>query len=503
MHRHSPWGIPLAVMLCIIALAVEAPAFEQGDYTTPDSWSRQVSPGQLQESNTGIGPAGAKVYTTLTSRYRLRFNDFGSDRLGNDQDFYQYLRVRTDSVKLGNGTVRLSAYARFAKDINADKGSYEGNRNGDLYYFYRDALDTQLKHDDWAPRLYLATATFDGVVKNTKAVLGRLTASHLNDFTLDGADLALKLGDKATLYAYGGKPVSYYYHTGHDVVLGGGGDYRVAPRTKASAEYTRLRTKGVDSDYAKLRLDHSFSGGSGALGAVMMDDALGLNAELGYELVKTGTILSAKYDGMLNDVGTANSYLVNPLTNLLGVESRYNKYALGLHQAFLDHFVAGVRFQQRIVTGPENFGNRSYQRVGGTFDISGLPHKDSYISFSADYWGIRRTPTTTTNDSIQYGVQISQKITKSIDVWGGTSYNRYDYDQNLNLSLSPDYTTGYNYYAKKMDWARSYYIGGQYRPCKQVSLSADVTLEHGSFYNDINNGLNTNYTTELWANIIF
>lgn len=502
MLRHPSRGIPFAVMLCTIALAVEATAFEQGDYTTPDTWSRQVSPGQMQESVTGIGLGGTKVYTTLTSRYRLRFNDIGSNHLGNDQDFYQYLRVRTDSVKLGNGAVTLSTYARFAADVNGDKGKYEGSRNGDLYYYYRDTLDAQLKHDEWAPRFYVGTATFDGVVKNTKATVGRLTLGHLNDFMLDGGDVGVKLGDKATAYVYGGKPVSFYYHTGQDVILGGGATYQLAPRTRFAGEYTRLSTKGVDTDYGKMRIDQSFANGSASLGSTVMDGAVGLTGEIGYEVVATGTILTAKYHGMLNDVGTA-SYVVNPLTDVVGVESRYNKYELGAHQAFLDHFVLGIRFQERIVTGPENFGNRSYERIGGTFDISGLPHKDTYISFSADYWGVRRTPTSNSNDSIQYGVQIGQKLTKAVDIWAGTSYNRYDYDQNLNLSLNPDYSTGYNYYAKRMDWARNYYVGAQYRPTKTISLSADVNLEHGSFYSDINNGLNTNYTTELWANIIF
>ncbi|ACD95014.1 hypothetical protein [Trichlorobacter lovleyi] len=130
------------------------------------------------------------------------------------------------------------------------------------------------------------------------------------------------------------------------------------------------------------------------------------------------------------------------------------------------------------------------------FDISGIPTDGTYISFSADHWGIRRTATTNTNDSIQYGVQLSQNITKAVEVWGGTSYKRYDYDINPNLLSSLNK-------AKCMDWARSYYVGGQYKPNKHLSFMADINMEHGSFYNNIDNRLNTNYTAEIQASLIF
>lgn len=496
MHNIVSKSVPLAVMFCIIALSGEALAFEQGDYTTPDSWSRQVSPGRMEESYTGVGLGGTKVYTTLTSRYRLRFNDFGSDHLGNDQDFYQYLRVRTDPIKLGNGTVRLTTYARFADDINGDKGSYEGNRNGDLYYFYRDALDTQLKNDDWAPRFYLGQVTFDGVIKNTTITLGRTNLTHLNPFTLDGADATIKLNDALSIYAYGGKPTSYYYSTANDVIMGGGFALQAAKQTRLGGEYSHFRSQRVDSDYGKLRIDQAIPNGNVALAYTNLDNASALNADVTYELTTTGTIITGRYEGLLNNSSTNSSYVVNQLSSALATQSRYNKYELGLYQAFLSHFGAGIIVQHRLVDGPENINNRGYGRIGGKFDISGLPHKDTYLSFSADYWGIRQTATTNTNDSIQYGVQIGQKITKTIDVWGGTSYNSYDYDlnPNLNTPLSKD---------KIMSWARSYYVGGQYKPTKQLSFSADMHLEHGSLYNGIDNRLNTNYTTEIWANLIF
>lgn len=465
----------------------ESGAFEKDGYTTPDSWSQQVSPGQLKESYTGTAIGGTKIYTTLTSRYRLRFNDYT-----NDQDFYQYLRVRTDPMKLGNGTVSASVYARFAEDLNGNKKRSDGSNN---YYFFRDALDTQRHNDDGAPRLYLATVSLDNVIKNTALNLGRVNLAHQNTFQLDGGDAQVKLNDMVSVYAYGGKPVSFYYDTSHYYLMGGGVTVKATDSTKLGAEYVRLHNHGHDNDYTKLRVDQAIPNGNLALSYTMLDDDGTLNADVAYEIVNTGTILTAKYEGLLDDVGTneRDSYLINPLTNTLLKESRYNKYEFGAYQAFLKHFAAGVTFTQRLVSGDENLNNRSYSRVGGKFDIMGLPSENTYISFSADYWHIRSTSVTAKNESVQYGVQLNQKITPQIDVWGGTGYNRYDYD------INPDLNTG----RRMDDWARSYFVGAQYKPNKHLSFMADMNLEHGSFYNSISNNLNTNYTTELWVNFIF
>jgi len=500
VHTIATRSMLVISMLCSLqffASARELQAFEQGNYTTPDSMTQQVSPGQMQESYEGIGPSGGpKIYATLTSRYRLRTND-----TGNDQDFYQYLRVRTDEVKLLQGTVKLSAYARFARD-------FTGNNNaGGSYSFFSDALDAQLRRDNtaWANRLYLGTATFDNVIKNTSLTLGRTNLVHLNSFQLDGADATVKLADAVSVYAYGGRPVSFYYHTGEDNLAGGGITVKAAKKTTLGGEYTRLHTQGVSSDYGKLRIDQAIPSGNVALAYTNLDNASALNVDVGYELTSFGTILTGKYESLLNDSGTNSSYVVSQLTSALAMESRFNKYELGFYQAFLKHFSAGITFQERLVEGPENLNNRSYERIGGKFDISGIPTDNTYISFSADYWGVRRTPYSNTNDSIQYGVQINQKITKSIDIWGGTSYNRYDYDLNPNqyTVVTTDSSSYVGNTDKRMSWARSYFVGSRYKPTKHLSFMADENIEHGSFYNDIDNRLNTNYTTEIWANIIF
>jgi hypothetical protein len=154
-------AVLFSAVFCVCIPGVNA--FEQTGSNTPDSWSQQVSPGQLKESYTGIGlSSDTNLYLTLTSRYKLKTNDYADD-----QDFYQYLRVHTDAVKVGNGTVRFAAFARFAEDLDGDDGK---DWSDSSYYSHRDILDTELEYNDWAPRLYHGFVTLDGVIKNTEHI---------------------------------------------------------------------------------------------------------------------------------------------------------------------------------------------------------------------------------------------------------------------------------------------------------------------------------------------
>ncbi|QAR34014.1 hypothetical protein EP073_11540 [Geovibrio thiophilus] len=461
--------------------AMKAEAFENGASNTPDSRTQQVSPGQFKESYEGIGlTEDTKIYLTLTSRYRLRTNDYADD-----QDFYQYLRVHTDAVKLGDGTVRFAAFARFADDIDGDHKKSWGDN---YYYYHRDALDTQLGYDDWAPRLYNGYAQFDGVIKNTVLNVGRFYLSHQNTFQLDGADASVKLGEMVEVYAFGGKPVSYYYDVDDDTLFGGGINVKVMEQTKIGAEYVRLDVTDIDDDYTKFRLDQAIPNGNLVLAYTLLNDAATVNAEGTYEIVSTGTILTLKYEGLTDEVDYENSYVVNPLTNTLLAESKYSKYEAGVYQAFLKNFAAGLTYETKAVSGTENFDNRDYSRIKGKFDIYGLPSENTYVSFSVDYWDVKNTPDSDDNERLQYGVQVSQKVGRTMDVWAGTSFSRYEYDY-IN--------------DRRKDSVRSYYIGGQYQPTKILSLMADLSMEDTEFYDDVDTSLDKNYTAELWANIIF
>jgi len=460
-------------------LSGAAYAFDNGNYNTPDSWSMHVAPGKITESYNGIGVGEDNLYLTLTSRYRLKTNDYADD-----QDFYQYVRLRNDGTKLGEGTVKVSVFARFADDLDGDSGRDWGS---DSYYVQRDILDTELDYNNWAPRVYQGNVILDGVLKNTKLTLGRMYLSHMDNYQLDGGDLTVQAGDHVTMYAFGGKPVSYYYDLDDDRVYGGGGVLEFQ-NTKVRAEYTRLDIEDIEDDYSKFRIDQTLPKGVVSLMYTLLDGMDTVNADFTYEL-PSGTIVSLGYEGLLDDVDDHdNTYVVNPLTYTLLPESKYNKYEISLYQSFLEHFAAGISYEQKDVDGDENFDNRNYKRYQGKFDIIGLPSDNTYISLIAEVWDIEGTDSSDDNSRIQYGARVSQKLSEAVDVWLGTSFNRYEYDY-LNDT--------------RKDSVRSYYVGGQYQPTEVFCILVDLSMEDTEFYDDMDDDLQKSYTAEIWANLSF
>jgi hypothetical protein len=474
-------GIAVLFSAVFAVCSLSADAFEQTGSNTPDSWSQQVSPGQLKESYKGIGlSSDTNLYLSLTSRYRLKTNDYADD-----QDFYQYLRVHTDAAKVGNGTVRFAAFARFGKDLDGDNEKDWGDSD---YYYHRDILDTEEDFNDWAPRLYHGYVTLDGVIKNTVINIGRFYLSHQNTFQLDGADATVKVTDMISVYAFGGKPVSYYYDLDEDRVYGGGINVNLMERTKVSAEYARLDVSDIDDDYSKFRIDQSIPNGNVAVSYTLLNDAGTVNLDGTYEIVATGTIITAAYEGLQDEVDSENTYVVNPMTNLLLPESKYNKYGISAYQALGSYFAAGLAYEQKSVDGDGDFDNRDYSKIKGKLDIYGLPTENTYISFGAELWEIDGTDSSDDNSRVQYSVQISQKVGETMDVWLGSSFSRYEYDY-INDT--------------RKDSVRSYYLGGQYQPTEIVSFLADVSMEDTDFYDDLGDSLDKNYTAEVWANFVF
>ncbi|WP_022849611.1 hypothetical protein [Limisalsivibrio acetivorans] len=474
----------LAVTACLLTFTADkSPAFDDPGLNTPDSWSQHVSPGSIKESYNGIGMGKTSLYMTLTSRYRLRSSNYADD-----QDFYQYLRAHTDATELGNGTMRVSAFARFADDID---GEQNNDWSDSQYYYHRDALDAELESNDWAPRLYHGFVTLDNVVKNTVITAGRFYLDHINTFQLDGADASVTVMEKVEVYAFGGKPVSYYYDIEDDRVYGGGVKVTPLDGTTVAVEYANLDVSDIEDDYARARLTQLIPNGNISVEYEALDESKTLSADATYEIAATKTIVTVSYKGLLEEVeeGETDSYVVNPLTNALMPEEEYSLYKLSVYQGISNFAALGLGTDQKSVSGDEGFTNRSYSRFYGNFDIFGIPTENTYISFKMDLWNVDENDMADENEKIQYGIEISQRINDSMDVWLGSSYNKYEYDY-VNDT--------------RKDSVRSYYIGGQYSPTDYLSFLADVNIEDTEFFDDIeDDDLDRNLTAELWANIIF
>jgi len=190
----------------------------------------------------------------------------------------------------------------------------------------------------------------------------------------------------------------------------------------------------------------------------------------------------------MDEMDYDNTYVVNPLTYALLPEKKYNKYNLSVYQAIGSHFAAGLGYLQKSVDGDGDFDNRDYSRIKGNIDIFGIPGENTYISIGAEYWNIDETEDTDDNSRLQYFIQISQKVSETVDAWLGSEFSRYEYDYDTDT---------------RKDSVRSYYIGAQYQPSDLMSFLADFSIEDTDFYDDLSSDLDRNYTASLWANLAF
>jgi hypothetical protein len=455
--------------------------FDDDSYNTPDHWSQHITSGRIVQSMEGVGlTPDTSLYTTLTTRLKLKSNDYAEDN-----DVYQYVRMHTDSVALGKGTVKFSIYGRIADDIDG----YSDKQWGEKYYYsQRDILDSEQGDDTVAGRLYQGYANFDGVIEKTNLKVGRFYVDHVNSFQVDGGDLTVNVGEYLDIYAYGGLPVSYFYDLDDSSLYGIGGVARLGENTKVKAEYTSMDIQDIEDDYTEVRLIQIIPGGNVMLGYKNLNDSDTFSADVDYGIAATNTIITFSYEKLNDDITSDKTYVTNPITYALMDQSKYSKYKASIYQAFMKYFVLGASYESKSVDGDENFDNRDFNKFGFKFDINGLPTKDTYISFTADKWDISSTSESDDNDRIYYGVQFGQKVADKVDLWLGTSFSRYEYD----------YLTD-----KRKDSVRSYYVGCDYQHSDTFGLMVDVSREDTDFYDDIDDDLSKSYIVELWANLSF
>lgn len=470
------------LILTVLMSVQFAYSFEDDSYGTPDNWSQHITAGRIIQSMKGVGITDdTSLYTTLTTRLRLKSNEYADD-----SDVFQYIRMHTDEAKFGNGTIKLSLYGRLADDLDgyADKDWSEEK----YYYAQSDILDAEQGDDAVSGRLYQGYVQMDGVIKNTSVKFGRLYLDHLNTFQVDGGDAGVVINDVASVYAFGGMPVSYYYDLDDASVYGGGAYVKLSENTKVQAEYTQIDNGDYTDNYTKVRVVQVIPGGSILLGYELLNDAGTYSADLDYAVAPTGTIISVGYKALTDDITSDKTYVTDPITYALADQSRYSKYKAAVYQPFLKYFVAGVSYEVKEVDGEENFDNRNYKKYGFKFDINGLITEDTYISFTVDKWDIEENTEASDNNRLMYGMQLSQKLGEAINAWIGTSFSRYEYDY-LSDTLK--------------DSVRSYYVGSEYQATDNFGLIVDFSREDTDFYDDVDNELSENYILEVWANVAF
>ena len=480
----------LAVTLALLILTAwtgEGKASEgDADYRTPDTWSQHFTPGGFSDMVNGIKLTDDAVMNVgLTSRYVLRTNTSGSD-----SDFYQYLRADVEGFKLGSGKVYGTVFWRTASDLDR-------NSDHSSYHFYDDILDAEISHNKSASRLYQGNITFDNVIPMTKLTAGRLYSSHINTLQIDGADFSVGT-DKVRAYAFGGEPVSFYYGGQGDTVYGGGVEVTPLTGTKIAAEYTALSIGGTHDDLYNVRLDKDVIRGMHLYGIYTdLNSKNALEAGLQYRIESTKTYVRLKYKGVYNEIDLNNSYPVNPLSVTLLPYGKFNDYNVEVGQGIGRNVMVSVGAEAKDAGGEIDYDNRSYTRYYGNVDLIGLPDKDTYISLTVERWVVSEdtadsvnlgpgSASTGNDGKTQISGRISQRIMKGLDLWAGTSYNKYTYDAQSN---------------RMEENARVVYIGGLWVVSKHVSVSTDLSLENASVFAADN--IKDNYKVETWLNLVY
>lgn len=477
----------LFALFAVLFMFTSTNIYSYGEYNTPDSWSMHVTPGGFKESYQGLKLGNTAILNlNLTSRYRLRANEYDED-----QDFYQYFRGNINNIKLGQGSIYASFFLRAADDINGrEKGLSDGN-----YHFYDDSLDSTLDRDNLEARLYHGEVTFDNVIPGAKVVLGRQYVSHLETVQIDGADISYKINDKITIFGFSGGAVSYFNSWDDDWVHGGGIEFKPFNKTKVRAEYIRTNVEDYSDDIFNLRADQVIPFGNLYAQFGNIDNAESLQAGGIFRINKTNTTFNLKYEGIFDEVRDDTGYVENPLTYALLPYGKYNLYNFAVYQGILEHLVVGAGLELRDANGREDFFNRDYAKYFGSIDIIDFPTKGTYMSFFTEKWETDDNKKSSDEDKMQLGARISQQITPALDVYAGTEYYRYKYD-----FVSFDYLDTQILRGRKRESVRTYYIGTKWEASKRVNLILDCNMENADVFD--NEDFENNYTLEAWLNII-
>ncbi|MDY6821711.1 MAG: hypothetical protein SVN78_08845 [Deferribacterota bacterium] len=472
--------IIIFLFIVFISILINKQLLAYGEYNTPDSWGMHTTPGGFKNNIEGIRIGNDAIMDlNLTTRYRMR----STENL-DDHDFYQYLRGGIRNIKLGQGTVESSLFIRFADDIDGT----------DKDHFYGDSLDLGLDGDEWDTRFYHGDITFNNVVPNTKLVVGRQYVSHIETLQIDGADLSYKINDMLTVFGFSGAAVNYYDDWDDDWIHGGGVELKPFDGTKVRFEYIRADVEGFNDDIFHLRLDQQLLYGNAYAQLGILDSAESLEIGGTFRHPSWGTILNIKYEGVYDEIGEDNSYIENPLTYALLPYGKYNLINLSAYQPFMEHFVLGAGVEHRAVDGTEDFFNRNYTKFFTSFDIIGIPTEGTYLSLFAEKWDTGDNKDASEEEKIHAGAELSQIISRTLELYCGTRYDRYEYD-----FVEFNYNNLEVVRPRKKESIRTYYIGGVWEPTKRVSLSVDCNIENSDVFDD--EDYENNYTVEAWLNI--
>lgn len=482
----------IIIALMLLLVSVSAFAYQGDMYTTPDTWSKHITPNGVKTSTEGLdfGNNG-NLKIGLTTRVGFRFygNDF-------DAAVFEYVRARYTGLKIGDGVMNVNLNLRGGWSNNPRPNQREA------WVFY-DGLYVSQDRADFDFRLYQGNIEFNKVIPLTDIALGRIYLSTFNGGKIDGVSVNISPLDFMDINVYYGLPVSYYSNLNTQMV-GGMLDFPIdatGTRIRGEASYY-IHNDGGDLNTltAKLRLDQTVPTSNIYVEADMIGKAFLYQAGIDGNIDSSLTGFSAYVMGQSG----INENNVNPYVALyedaIGDSSEYVMAGFQVSQGVTDYLMISAGLEGRANFG-QDYGDRDYIRAFASFDLIGLIHRNNFLSLMADYYNVPVNGNLEASDKLLVGFRMTQKFTDTFEAWLGVNVMNYQY-KNSPIKLTE--TIKKEEFTSRSEFENNTlaYIGGMWTPTNWLAIQADYTFEYANILSKLNGGQNVS-TLELWVNFLW
>jgi hypothetical protein len=453
---------------------VPAYCLEGGEYTTPTSWSQHHSFGGSRYNYGGASIGGGSFDTTVTSRTVYR--SFKESSVSE----YAYLRLKLSDLPVASGSLNAALYLR---------GAFASEEFDTGFNPLKDGLYAEREGNSSSLRVYQANISVDGVIPNTLLTVGRQYISHIDTEHADGADAEVYImGEKLSLHAFYALPVSYYAESPDTSIYGGGAEARPLDILRIRGGYEGYKDDkyGYRNNLIRFRAD----GRIGKVGTLYLNYRL-LESVNDIEL---GTVLDFKpiVSGLggttvTASIRTTDDYYDEDITNFinryntsLGQEGKNTLLSGQLIQGVFNWLSVSIGGEGKLIGGEADYAHREFSHVFGSIDLIDIT-EGLYIQLNGDSWLAPADGKLKEESTFQLGGRVSYSVNDEVEVWAGTSFQKYYY-------YIPEELTGYSLIRRKSyeEDGRSFYIGCQYI-FEELGLSAalDISYTASSVYESV------------------
>jgi hypothetical protein len=462
-------AVLLGPLLTVAVCAAEPPLEPQADVPT------DPVPALLREqaTDTPLSLAQPTFPGTLPRRgatYRLEEGDLIVDvgvatrnvaqlsALTNDDDLYQYVSLNLQPVVLGSHepgspTVTGTFLLRVGVDTTA-----AANRPG-TYNPFVNLFDVQRGEHAAAATVFTGFLEASDLVPGSKLRVGRQFVTHTGAFQLDGAHVALRLGEHAAAYAYGGVPVSYFFGSeSGNQIEGVGVVARPWARTRVETEYTHVQAQRAENDLVTVAAEQRLAHGVqlGARFRQLDTNPWDLGFRLGVPVPWLGLMARVRVRQVLSDVRGDIAYPISPFTSVLGPERKLTNVAVEATRPMTTQIDLTAGTQIQALAAGKEYASQSYQRVFAQLDLAELPWRGAFVTPIIEHWTVSDDATT------QLGLRWTQVLSNRLETWAGTEYAQYLYDY---------------LHDRQHDHVRLYYLGMLWRPADRFHVGLDFQAE--------------------------